>query len=186
MRPSPPRARARRALRSHANSASDAASCWSRPAPAGSKSGSAARSTTRRSIPPSTPSARSFSPVRRRDRCRPRSPEFAGESRGCGSSAGLPGWRFDLYSPLDYVRAQHLAQRKQTDGGQPWAGRFNEPVGELVKRFTASVEFDRRLAEFDIDGSLAHARMLRAAEILSAGDLAAIEQGLAQIRAEIG
>jgi argininosuccinate lyase len=78
-----------------------------------------------------------------------------------------------------------VAQGKPTDGGQPWSGRFNEPVAELVKRFTASVEFDRRLAEFDIDGSLAHARMLRAAEILSAADLAAIEQGLAQIRAEI-
>ena len=78
-----------------------------------------------------------------------------------------------------------MAQGKLTDGGQPWSGRFNEPVAELVKRFTASVDFDRRLAEFDIDSSLAHARMLRAAEILSAADLAAIEQGLAQIRAEI-
>ena len=68
---------------------------------------------------------------------------------------------------------------------QPWSGRFSEPVAELVKRFTASVGFDRRLAEFDIEGSLAHARMLRAADILSAADLAAIEQGLAQIRAEI-
>ena len=67
----------------------------------------------------------------------------------------------------------------------PWSGRFNEPVTELVKRYTASIGFDRRLAEFDIDGSLAHARMLHAVEILNAGDLAAIEQGLTQIRAEI-
>ena len=78
-----------------------------------------------------------------------------------------------------------MAQEKPTEGGQRWSGRFNEPVTELVKRFTASVDFDRRLAEFDIDGSLAHARMLNAVEILSAGDLAAIEKGLAQIRAEI-
>ena len=78
-----------------------------------------------------------------------------------------------------------MAQEKQTDGTQPWSGRFNEPVAELVKRFTASVGFDRRLAAFDIDGSLAHAKMLRAADILSAADLTAIEQGLAQIRAEI-
>jgi len=66
-----------------------------------------------------------------------------------------------------------------------WSGRFSEPVSELVKRFTASVDFDRRLAEFDIDGSLAHARMLAACNILGKEDLAAIENGLAQIRGEI-
>lgn len=74
------------------------------------------------------------------------------------------------------------------DAAQPsntWSGRFNEPVAELVKRFTASVAFDQRLAEFDLDGSLAHARMLARCNILSAGDLAAIETGLASIRAEI-
>src|SRR5687768_10933206 len=66
-----------------------------------------------------------------------------------------------------------------------WSGRFEEPVTDLVKRFTASVEFDRRLAEFDIQGSLAHARMLTAVGVLGAEDLAAIERGLAQILAEI-
>ena len=69
--------------------------------------------------------------------------------------------------------------------GKPWSGRFNEPVSDLVKRFTASVGFDQRLAEFDIDGSIAHARMLHAVELISAGDLADIERGLAQIRGEI-
>ena len=78
-----------------------------------------------------------------------------------------------------------MAQEKQKDGAAPWSGRFNEPVTELVKRFTASVDFDRRLAEFDIEGSVAHARMLHAVEILSANDLATIEKGLAQIREEI-
>jgi argininosuccinate lyase len=69
--------------------------------------------------------------------------------------------------------------------GKPWSGRFSEPVSDLVKRFTASVSFDQRLAEFDIDGSIAHARMLRAVGIITAEDLAAIEGGLAQIRGEI-
>ena len=78
-----------------------------------------------------------------------------------------------------------MAQEKQKDGATPWSGRFNEPVTELVKRFTASVDFDRRLAEFDIEGSVAHARMLHAVEILSANDLATIEKGLVQIREEI-
>jgi argininosuccinate lyase len=66
-----------------------------------------------------------------------------------------------------------------------WSGRFAEPVDERVKRYTASVSFDRRLAEFDIMGSLAHARMLAAAKLLSHEDLAAIERGMAEIGAEI-
>ena len=41
-----------------------------------------------------------------------------------------------------------------------WSGRFDEPVTELVKRYTASVGFDYQLAEYDIDGSVAHAEML--------------------------
>ena len=78
-----------------------------------------------------------------------------------------------------------MTQEKPKDVAAPWSGRFDEPVTDLVKRYTASVNFDQRLAEFDIEGSLAHARMLRAVEILSAGDLAAIENGLAKIRDEI-
>jgi len=66
-----------------------------------------------------------------------------------------------------------------------WSGRFKEPVDEQVKRFTASVAFDQRLAKYDIEGSLAHARMLAAAGILPRRDLAAIERGLARVRREI-
>ena len=66
-----------------------------------------------------------------------------------------------------------------------WSGRFSEPVDDLVKRFTASVGFDQRLAEFDIQGSVAHARMLHAVGILTAADLEAIEKGLAAIGDEI-
>ncbi|NIO41418.1 MAG: argininosuccinate lyase [Burkholderiales bacterium] len=66
-----------------------------------------------------------------------------------------------------------------------WSGRFREPVSELVKSYTASVRFDQRLAEFDIQGSLVHARMLHACNVLSAGDLKEIERGLGQISEEI-
>ncbi len=59
-----------------------------------------------------------------------------------------------------------------------WSGRFGEPMSERMQRFTASVDFDRRLARADISGSLAHARMLAARGILTADDLAAIERGL--------
>ncbi len=66
-----------------------------------------------------------------------------------------------------------------------WSGRFSEPVSDLVKRYTASVFFDRRMALQDIRGSLAHARMLAKQRIISADDLALIEQGMTQIRGEI-
>ncbi|MDE1713775.1 argininosuccinate lyase (plasmid) [Chromobacterium amazonense] len=66
-----------------------------------------------------------------------------------------------------------------------WSGRFSEPVSELVKHYTASIGFDYRLAEVDIEGSLAHAAMLNRSGVLSDADLEAIRRGMAEIRAEI-
>ena len=66
-----------------------------------------------------------------------------------------------------------------------WSARFDEPVSELVKRYTASVDFDKRLAEFDIDGSLAHAEMLHHVGLLSDDDHQAIIGGMTQIRAAV-
>ena len=68
---------------------------------------------------------------------------------------------------------------------QAWSALFSEPMSELVKRYTASVGFDQRLWRSDITGSLAHAEMLCAQGIIGADDLASIERGLAQVRAEI-
>ena len=68
---------------------------------------------------------------------------------------------------------------------KPWSERFSEPVDERVKRFTASVSFDRRLAKYDIQASLAHARMLAAQGILPRRDVAAIVRGLTRISKEI-
>ena len=68
---------------------------------------------------------------------------------------------------------------------ETWSGRFNEPVAELVKQYTGSIDFDQRLAKWDIQGSLAHAQMLHEAGLLSAEDVAAIKQGMAEIEAEI-
>jgi argininosuccinate lyase len=75
---------------------------------------------------------------------------------------------------------------KQKKKAKAWSGRFAEPVDALVQRFTASVSFDHRLALHDIAGSLAHARMLAGSGIINRRDLAAIESGLAKVRAEIG
>jgi argininosuccinate lyase len=68
---------------------------------------------------------------------------------------------------------------------QAWSALFSEPMSELVQRYTASVGFDRRLWRADIDGSLAHAEMLAAQEIIGAQDLADIRRGLGEIAAEI-
>jgi len=95
---------------------------------------------------------------------------------GCASVAHRPS--FDKADPL--LKA---SSRKPAAGA--WSGRFSEPVAERVKRYTASVEFDKRLARFDIEGSLAHARMLHARGILSRRDLAAIDRGMRRIRTEI-
>ncbi len=66
-----------------------------------------------------------------------------------------------------------------------WAGRFSEPMSDLVKRYTASVDFDKRMWRQDIRGSLAHAAMLAKQGIISAQDLADIERGMALVREEI-
>jgi argininosuccinate lyase len=66
-----------------------------------------------------------------------------------------------------------------------WAGRFSEPVSDIVKRYTASVGFDQRMWRQDIRGSLAHAKMLARQGIISAQDLADIENGMATITQEI-
>ena len=68
---------------------------------------------------------------------------------------------------------------------EAWSARFSEPVSDLVKRYTASVFFDKRLALFDIQGSLAHAEMLNAQGIISAQDLQDIQRGMQQIQSEI-
>ena len=68
---------------------------------------------------------------------------------------------------------------------EAWSARFSEPVSDLVKRYTASVFFDKRLADVDIQGSLAHADMLAHQNIISADDHAAIQKGMTQIQAEI-
>ena len=66
-----------------------------------------------------------------------------------------------------------------------WSGRFSAPIAESVKIYTASVSFDRRLAEFDIQGSLAHAQMLSETGLLGAEDLKAIQAGMATILDEV-
>src|SRR5690606_13269470 len=68
---------------------------------------------------------------------------------------------------------------------QSWGGRFSEPVDAFVARFTASVDFDKRLYKHDIQGSIAHATMLAKVGVLSEAERDSIIEGLEAIRAEI-
>lgn len=75
------------------------------------------------------------------------------------------------------------AENKPTN--QAWGGRFNEPVDDFVARFTASVNFDQRLAQQDIQGSIAHAKMLKQAGVLNGEELESICNGLQEIKTDI-
>ena len=86
----------------------------------------------------------------------------------------------DYSNTMDNNSALEKENNKKT-----WSGRFNEPVSALVARYTASVGFDQRLAEYDIQGSLAHAQMLAEQGIISREDWRDIQQGLNRIRDEI-
>ncbi len=72
-----------------------------------------------------------------------------------------------------------------SDAIKPWGGRFSEPTDAFVERFTASVDFDKRLYHHDINGSLAHASMLNKVGILTDSEYQAIEKGLEEIRQDI-
>src|SRR4051794_7426804 len=92
---------------------------------------------------------------------------------------------------LDRIRVTHFPNHATMSSNQldkkPQAcsALFSEPMSELVKRYTASVDFDQRLWRADIAGSLAHAEMLEAQGIISADDHQAIQRGMRQIVTEI-
>jgi argininosuccinate lyase len=66
-----------------------------------------------------------------------------------------------------------------------WKGRFTEKTAKVVERFTASIDVDKRLYRYDIEGSIAHCRMLAKTGIISEADGDTLVQGLNQIRREI-
>jgi len=78
-----------------------------------------------------------------------------------------------------------MSQNQFDKKSQAWSALFSEPMSDLVKRYTASVFFDKRLWQADITGSLAHADMLSTQGIISSQDLADITRGMAQVSAEI-
>jgi argininosuccinate lyase len=78
-----------------------------------------------------------------------------------------------------------MSQNQFDKKSEAWSALFSEPMSDLVKRYTSSVFFDKRMWQADITGSLAHAEMLAAQKIIGADDLASIQKGMAQIWGEI-
>ena len=74
---------------------------------------------------------------------------------------------------------------KEQAGIKPWGGRFSEPTDAFVERFTASVDFDKRLYHHDINGSIAHAKMLNKVNLLTGEEVTMICDGLESIRTDI-
>lgn len=66
-----------------------------------------------------------------------------------------------------------------------WSGRFSASASNLLDQFNASIMYDRKLYREDIEGSLAHAKMLAKQGILDENELKQIQDGLAQIKEEI-
>jgi argininosuccinate lyase len=78
-----------------------------------------------------------------------------------------------------------MSQNQFDKKSQAWSALFSEPMSDLVKRYTSSVFFDKRMWQADITGSLAHADMLAAQGIINAEDHASIQSGMATIWSEI-
>ena len=68
---------------------------------------------------------------------------------------------------------------------KPWSGRFEQRIDPEVERFTASLHFDKRLYPFDIQGSIAHAKMLASVGLISEQESAELIRGLHAIKSEL-
>ncbi len=66
-----------------------------------------------------------------------------------------------------------------------WSGRFTEKTADIVEKFTESISFDKRLWKYDIEGSIAHAKMLAKQSIIPKKDADKITKGLKEIYREI-
>ncbi len=85
--------------------------------------------------------------------------------------------------PFDFPMSN--SRDDKSDANKLWGGRFSEATDEFVARFTASVDFDKRLYQYDIEGSIAHATMLGKTGIISEQEQKDIVDGLTQIKKEI-
>lgn len=87
--------------------------------------------------------------------------------------------------PISAKPSSAKAPSAKAPSAKPWGGRFTEPTNELVEAFTESISFDARLYKEDIQGSIAHSKMLAKIGVISEQEANSIEVGLLDIRAQI-
>ncbi|MBF0272082.1 MAG: argininosuccinate lyase [Magnetococcales bacterium] len=68
---------------------------------------------------------------------------------------------------------------------KPWGGRFSQPTDAFMESFSASIHYDSRLYRQDIQGSMAHCRMLARQGIIAEAEADLIVSGLARVKVEI-
>jgi len=68
---------------------------------------------------------------------------------------------------------------------KPWDGRFSERTDISVEAFTASIHFDKRLYPYDIEGSIAHSRMLAQAGVITPEESSQMVEGLGRIKRDL-
>ncbi len=89
-------------------------------------------------------------------------------------------------SPSTQSPSRPAAKSKKSSGTtKAWGGRFKEPTHQLVERFTSSLPFDRRLYQYDIQGSIAHCKTLYHAKVLKRNECQTIIRGLEKVLLEL-
>lgn len=109
---------------------------------------------------------------------------LASQTRPASASQTAFVYCTDLREAALAARLSCLDSRSMYTMARQWGGRFAAETNQLVQDFTQSIEFDRRLIEEDILGSVAHCRMLARQGIITATEGAEIEAGLKQVRRE--
>lgn len=79
----------------------------------------------------------------------------------------------------------HIALKRDKMTEKLWNGRFSETTHKLVESFTSSIDIDKRLYTYDIEGSAAHCKMLAKTGVITEAESVELIQGLEQIKAEI-
>ena len=84
-----------------------------------------------------------------------------------------------------FASTKNIMTQAKATPKKPWSGRFTQEPNSLVEAFTESISFDARLYAQDIQGSIAHSKMLAAIGVISAQEASDIERGLNDIKAQI-
>ena len=105
-----------------------------------------------------------------------------GVARAVAAGAGAGRYRLTMQPPSAASSVKEArALRRMSDSNTMWGGRFADGPSAIMREINASIPFDKRLWRQDIAASRAHVAMLGAQGIVDAADVAAIDQGLAQI-----